>query len=385
MFKKLIMAMAVVGITAMPFTALAAQPIQVESTVTVANTNAANQFEKAVTANVNDEVAIQVWYHNREEADSGLVAKNVKVAINLPTAPGVTQTVNSTVSADNANTSTSQATISLPLDRASLQVVAGSGVWRHNIGDNTNVNYVNTPLTATQEQQLLSGGTVVGDQDPCFNFEATVSILVRVIAPVMTLTKQVQVNGSGAQFTTENSANPGDTLRYVLTLKNVSNTTLTNVVVGDNLAPFMTYVNGSTVVVDSNTGAAGKTWTDGLVTGGITVDNLAPGGTELVFYKVNLASNIPCGDHALNNVGVAKANGIPTIQNTALTHVNVACKTTPPPVTPPTTPPTTTTLPQTGAESAFAGMTGTGVLGYTVQAYRKSKRSLANALKNIKR
>lgn len=50
---------------------------------------------------------------------------------------------------------------------------------------------------------------------------------------------------------------------------------------------------------------------------------------------------------------------------------------TPPVVTPPAA------LPQTGGEAAgLAGVAGTGIVGYAAMAYRRSKRSLADALRN---
>jgi hypothetical protein len=40
-------------------------------------------------------------------------------------------------------------------------------------------------------------------------------------------------------------------------------------------------------------------------------------------------------------------------------------------------------LPNTGMEGAAAGALGTGVLGYSVHAYRRSKRALVDALRNV--
>lgn len=379
MFKKLIMALAVVGITAMPYAATAANAVTIESTTQVANQTAGDaNYKNAVAAKVDDVVKVQVWFHNRQEADSGLVANNLKVKINVPTTGGA---ITGTVSADNSNTVTGTANVNLTDAGSSLQYIPGSAYWRHNAGDNTHVNYVTTKIS---DNVVGAGGLIVDNLKPCFNFESTVTIEARVMGTAVSIQKLVRVDGTGADYTAQDSATPGQTLDYVLKIKNQGNTTLKGVMVGDNMPPYMTYVNGSTLLVDANTSTQGKVMPDGITTGGITIDDMAPGGAELVYFKLKLADNIPCGDHPLKNVGIVRAKGIQEVYNVATTNVNVACSTTPPPSTPPTTP-STPELPQTGTESALAGITGTGVLGYTVQAYRKSKRSLADALKNLKR
>jgi uncharacterized repeat protein (TIGR01451 family) len=43
-----------------------------------------------------------------------------------------------------------------------------------------------------------------------------------------------------------------------------------------------------------------------------------------------------------------------------------------------------TSTPSTGAETPLAGMLGTGALGYVVQAYRRSKRSLVDAVRSVR-
>jgi len=386
MFKKLIMALAVVGITATPFATAAASSILIESTTQVANQTAGDtNYQNSVSAKIDDVVKVQVWIHNREEADSGLVADNVKVNVKLPTSGGA---ITSTVAGTNTNSISNTTTVNLTSPGTTLQYISGTATWRHNSGTNTNITYVDTPVS----DSIVAGGAILGNIQPCFNFESTVTIEARVIGSAVSIQKLVRVDGSGSAYTAQNTANPGQTLDYVLKIANLGNTTLTGVEAGDNMPPYMTYVPGSTLLVDTNTSSSGQALPDGITTGGVTIDNLAPGGGELVYFKLQLANNIPCGNHPLENVGIVKAQGIQEVYNVATTTVNVTCQTPPTtPVTPttPTTPVTpvtpTTTLPQTGAEGALAGMTGTGVLGYTVQAYRKSKRSLADALKHIKR
>ena len=378
LFKRVMLAVSMLGVMALPFSAVNAATVTIESTTNVANQTAGDtQYKSAATAKVDDVVKVQVWYHNREEADSGLVANNLKVQVNIPSSGGA---ISGTASSDNSNTVTTSANVTLPAG-SHLEYIPGTAYWRHNTGDNTNVNYVTQKIS----DNVVNGGVVLENLKPCFNFEATVTVEARVVASAVSIQKLVRVHGSGADYTVTDSANPGDTLDYVLKVKNDGNTTLHGVVVGDNMPPYLSYVPGSTLMVDSNTSSSGMKMPDGITTGGITVDDLGVGGGELIYFQLKLADSIPCGNHGLENVGIVKAQGVTEVYNVATTNVNVTCQT-PPPVTPPVTPPTPTSpnLPQTGMEGA-AGMVGTGALGYAVQTWRRSKQSLASAMRKLGR
>lgn len=384
MFKKLIMALAVVGITAMPFTAMAATAVTIESTTQVANQTAGDTtYKNAVSAKVDEVVKVQVWYHNREEADSGKIATNLNVKVNIPTANAKVQPVTGTVSGDNSNTVVDTATVNLSVPDAHLEYIPGSAFWRHNVGDNTNVNYVTTKIS---DSVVTTGGATLENLKPCFNFESTVTVMARVVSNGVSITKQVRKLGD-TNWSTQMSANAGDTVQYMITFKNEGNTVLNHVIVGDNLPPHESYIAGTTMLKNAANPNGLKITNDNVANGGIDVGNYTPGANGFVMFNVKIGTDLSNGCHDLQNVGLVRPQGMNEFFNTAVVKVCVNTPTPPvtPPVTPPTTPPTTTTLPQTGAESALAGMTGTGVLGYTIQAYRKSKRSLASALKNIKR
>jgi uncharacterized repeat protein (TIGR01451 family) len=374
--KMFALVAATLALIIVPFASNAAQDVVLESSVNVANVTAGDtQYTKSVNAQVDDVVKIEVYIHNTELPDSGLVANNVRASIVIPTAPGTVQTIQSTVSSDNSNTVSDTATVNLSLATANLQYVPGSATWTHNVGTNTNVTYQTDKIG----DAVVSGGEVLGNQDPCYNYESYVTVLARVMAPVVGITKTVKVAGSSAPYAATDSANPGDTLEYALVIKNYGNTTLNNVVVGDNLPPNLTYVPGSTILVDSNTGGAGKALVDGITTGGVYVDDMAVGASETIFLKAKIATTLACGAHALQNVGIVKATGVTEVYNVATTNVNVPC--TPVPPKPPVTPPTPTTpLPDTGA-GALAGVGGIGSIAYAGRAYLRSKKSLVDALR----
>ncbi len=377
MFRKLIMALAVVGITAMPFAVTAANAVTIESTTQVANQTAGDtSYKDSVNAKVDDVVKVQVWFHNRENADSGKTANNLNVKVNIPTTPGTKQTITGTVGAANSNTVTDTATVNLSLANAHLEYIPGTAYWRHNAGSNSNVNYVTTKIS---DAVTGANGVLVGPNlQPCFNFESTVTVMARVKANGVSITKQVRKVGDSA-WVTQMNANPGDTIQYMITFKNEGNTVLNNVIVGDNLPPHETYVAGTTMLKNGNNPSGVKIANDNIANGGINVGSYNPGAVGYVMFNVKIDANIDNGCHNLQNVGIVRPEGMNEFFNTATVKVCVETPKTPPTETP------TQPLPQTGGETALAGVAGTGVLGYAVNAYRKSKRSVVDALKNIKR
>lgn len=379
--KRLALGAGAALVALMPFASASAAAVRLESELTVANVNKNEAYSKQTSATDGEVVKIQVWYHNMENADSNLVASNLKVKINLPSTPGKVQTVTSTVSADNANTVTDTAKVNLPVDAAYLTYIPGSAKWRHNVGDNTNVNYQTTSIS--DDVVNNAAGVNLGDEKPCFNFESTVTILAKVNLAAITLVKQVRVLGQTA-WTTENNAKLGDTLEYMFTFKNVGTTKLNDVIVGDNLPPNMTYIKGSTIL-KSTAFPNGKTITsDNIVSGGVNVGNYDPGSTAYVKFQAKINSDLKCDNYSFKNVGIVTATGLVPVYNTALTHVNMTCATVtpPPPVTPPVvTPPAPPALPTTGAEGALAGMFGTAGIGYSLRSYLRSKRNLLSSLR----
>ena len=372
LIQKLMFGFGTLAMAVMPFTTTATSHVSIESRLQVENTTTNSGYVKTVPAKVDEVVAIQVWYHNREEANSGEIANNLKVNLNLPQGvKGKTQVVSSTTSADNSNTVNDSATINLSLDNAYLEFIPGQSIWRHNTGTNANPNWVNTTLSGAQEQQLLGGGLVLEDAQPCFNFESTVTVLARVRASVVNVTKQVRKLGE-TTWVTENSAKPGDKLEYRIRFENKGNTTLSNVIVGDNMPAHVTYINGTTKLLNMANPNGITLPSDNITKGGVNVGNYAIGSVGYVWFQAQIDPNLK-GNYTLTNVGVVKPEGMNETWNKAVTKVST---------TVPQTPPTPEQLPETGVEGAAAGLAGSGALGYGVRGYIRSRRGLKNALLN---
>ncbi len=111
----------------------------------------------------------------------------------------------------------------------------------------------------------------------------------------------VDVNGDGF-------VNPGDTLEYLVTLKNEGNGLALNVVLTDTLDTNTTLVPGS-VQTSQGTVTQGNGGGDRTVV--VAVGNLQPGATVTVRYRVTVNDPLPQGVDRLYNQAVCTGDNIP--------------------------------------------------------------------------
>ncbi len=226
------------------------------------------------------------------------------------------------MSSPDMNTITDSVAINLDRADATISYIPGSATWKHNAGTNDNVNIVETKLS----DQIVYGGTgiVIEDVKPCFNFDATITILLRVQVPGIKVDKFSRVKGT-TEWSKNNTAKPGDTLEYQIAYKNMGNTTHNDVLIRDNLPPKLTYVPGTTKLKNS---AGTKAVADGVTTTGIIVGNYLPGGAAYVLFEVKVpaADQLACGPTLFTNVGVARPKGMNEFYNTADTYVTRVCE-----------------------------------------------------------
>jgi uncharacterized repeat protein (TIGR01451 family) len=325
--KRPLVMMAVLGAAvALPLSAVSAAAVQIEGSLGVANVTAGDTDYKldGVNATFDQVVKFQTYYHNMENPDSGKNAENLTVKFNVPSTPGLVQTVSTTIKGDNTNTITDQVNVNLNRADAYIEYIPGSAVWKHNIGTNEAVNIVEEKIS---DAVVTSGvGLNLENAKPCFNFDATVTILARVRVPAVKIVKQSRVKGTTA-WTTNNTANAGDTLEYLITYENIGNTTQNNVIVGDNLPANMTLENGTTYLSNATNPTPVLYNSDNIASGGINIGSYVPGGDAFVKFdaKIATADKLVCGANEFRNVGVVRPEGMNEYYNTAITTVNKNC------------------------------------------------------------
>jgi uncharacterized repeat protein (TIGR01451 family) len=141
---------------------------------------------------------------------------------------------------------------------------------------------------------------------------------------VVTITKQVKVEGAETWQTNIN-VQPNTRLAYLITVTNMGNERLTNVVVRDSLPPSLDFVEGSARLYNSNY-PNGYPLSDNLVNGGVNIGNLAPGvNGHIRFSAVVPETKTPCGDYRFTNVGVVRSDQLGDFYNTAIVNTNYIC------------------------------------------------------------
>ncbi|MBI1857333.1 DUF11 domain-containing protein [Candidatus Saccharibacteria bacterium] len=335
LFSKLpkrVAAAALIGLAVMlPVSSIAAETVQIEGAIGVANVTAGDtKYVSDVNAKYDEVVKVEVYYHNMEDENSGKIAENLKVKIDMPTAAGTTQVIRETTSADNSNTIQKSATVHLNRADATLEYIPGSAVWKHNVGTNAAPNYQEVKIS---DDIVTSGqGLVLENEKPCYNFSATVTVLARVKVPSVGIVKKVRLAGSTGATTTNLSANAGDRLEYVVTASNLGNETLSNVYLRDPLPNGLSYVSGTVKKYYGTFKGTVMTADEetAFFTGKKNIGSLGPGASAFITFEANIASTdkLACGVNTLKNTAVVDTDQTGEYNNTATVTANKACQNT---------------------------------------------------------
>ena len=306
---------------ALPIAASASQTVTIAANTGVANITAGDTtYKNAVNATYDQQVKIQVNYTNTEAPSSNLVANNVHIKFTLPTAAGTSQVINTTTSGDNTNVVNGQATVNLDRADASLQYIPGSAVAKVTAVDGTITEGVVADNGSSNVQDFT-----INNGNPCQS--ASVTILARVMVPGVKITKQSEVLGQSNAWSANNTANPGDTLKYEIFYQNIGNTVQNDVIIRDNLPPTLQLVPGTTVLTNGNNPKGVAVTNDEITKGGIDIGGYNPGAGAYVVFQVKIpsADQLECGKTEYRNVGVARPAGMNEYYNTAVTDVTKTC------------------------------------------------------------
>lgn len=215
--------------------------------------------------------------------------------------------------------------------------------------------------------------------------------------------RNVTKNGAYGESAT---ADKCETVKYSISIHNPGPDPLTNVKVQATLdtAPSTNHGSQATVSAD-NANPASRTDTTSVVLPAAYGMSYEAGSTRLLDPNGGVLQNLPdgiigSGVTLPNGVGVslgqirfvqfqAKVNCDTPVCPPGTTGTPPNCDKPKPPVTPPTsttktTPPAATVtpsvIPATGPEAAFAGILGSGALGYGIRQWFNSRRSLRDLL-----
>lgn len=186
-----------------------------------------------------------------------------------------------------------------------------------------------------------------------------------------------------SSFTDSTTADKCEVVKYRVLIHNQGPSTIENITVKATIQSGKNTKNTSTAIVSSEN-ASPKSSSDSTVvnlTGAYGLNYVA-GSTKLLDANSNVISNLPDGIVGggvnVGTVGVSiQQKRMVEFQAKVDCPVTVTEKPQPQPEQP-------VTLPETGPAAGLAAAAGTGALGYAVHMYRRSRKALVDAVKNVK-
>lgn len=283
----------------------------------------ANQWQKEVTANPGDQLHYQIYYNNTGNG----IARNGKIVDTLPAEvtyePG--STLKRVKDANNNDVDIiipdnqiqfSGQSMTIPLgDIAPGQNNSGFVYFRVKINNNLSVG----------THVLVNNETLSADNTPGVSASAKATVVVNPTpVPDVKITKEVvNLTQGGTDWVRENTAKPGDTLRYRLTIYNQGNGPANNVSVNDVLPNNVSYIAGSTKIFTTDPNS-GQPLPDTITTTGVnigTVANGVPSGNRYITFDVKISSSMPAGNVDLINTSNVFMAGVLKDTSTAKTTV----------------------------------------------------------------
>lgn len=293
------------------------------------NTNtAAGGWQNSVVAQPGHEYLVRVYIHNNAAANLNLVAQNTRVTAALSTATGKSVPITAYVSADNASPQKVWADVSLTSAQDfNIAYVPGSAMLYNNVTGQAG--------RGVSDSIVNPGGALVGYQSNdgkipgCFQYAGYLTFKVKAqFAPTSTadFTVAKTVSKHGANQWVENyTAQPGETVDYLLEYKNTGTVVQNNVMVSDKLPAGMTYVAGSSVL-GNPTNPGGVKTNDGVTSGGLNVGGYNPGQNAWIIFSAKVPSEaaLACGTNAFTNTENVETD-YGSKSDTAVVTVNKTC------------------------------------------------------------
>jgi uncharacterized repeat protein (TIGR01451 family) len=337
----------IVGLAAvLPVMTSAESKAALQGSLTAANVTAGDKdYKDSLKAASDDVVKLQAYYQNSGGNGADNVSK-LRVKVALPTQAGKSQTVSLSLKGDNTDELKDQLVVTADRDDAMLQYVPGSAVWKHNTADQGAAKIEDTKLS----DEVVSGaqGIVLGDIKPGQDNAGTVSVLVRVMLPNVKISTESQLQTDSNKWSANNTAKPGDSLKYIVSYQNTSSQQQKQVVLRDTLPAQIHLQPGTTTLYNTNNPKGLKLNSDDIAGNGVNIGNYGAGANAYVVFqaKVADAADLVCGNNGLRSVSGAKPEGQSEYFNSAITSVNKDCS-----ITMPTTPDLTPMQPVTPTSS----------------------------------
>lgn len=240
-----------------------------------------------------------VYYHNNAAANLGLVATDTTMRIELPAVVNGRATTNAFINSPDAQpvevfddaTLTSSSALAIRMVPGSATIHSRGAVNGQTLDDSLITDGVN-----------LGYSKLDGDIPGCSEYAGYVTFRFVADQPNFTVEKQVSKHGENT-WSESYTAQPGETVDFLLKYKNTGTTLQKDVVVKDTLPTGMSYVAGSSTLGNPTNPQGVKTSDEVITTTGLNIGSYNPGQNAWIIFsaKVDGKDAFECGTNTLTN------------------------------------------------------------------------------------
>ena len=297
--------------------------------VGIRETGTNNSWVDNMTVQNGRTYTVRMYVHNNAAENLHLVAENVKAKVNLPTTTGRSIRVDGFINSTNANPVEvyDDATFSSSQD-FNLAYVPGSLKFENNVFGPNGIALSESIFTS--RGATLGYSRLDGRIPGCIRFAGYVSFIVRPqFAGNSNFRMAKRVSRHGANSWVESySAQPGETVDYLIEYRNTGTVQQNNVTLRDSLPVGQTYISGSTRFGNSQH-PSGVQASDNIANGvGINIGSYAPNANAWAIFSARVADNddLPeCGLNTLVNTARVTVGGW-ALTDPATVIVNRICE-----------------------------------------------------------
>ncbi len=288
-----------------------------------ANTNPGG-FADATNVEDGKEYLVRMYIHNNaNEAtnETGVgVAKDTKVRFKVLNDLGNINGVTAFLSASNDKTKAGTPVNGELWDTTDLKNVDRKFTLSY-VPGSAEINNKWHPNGLKLSDEIVNGGVLIGDDNMdgnyngCFQYQSYVTIRVKVTMPKLEISKKVRLAGTKEWMENVN-AKPGDTLQWLIEVKNTGTIKQTDAVAQELLPPHVEYIADTAKWFNSEKSNIPYNFDQLEISdgdGGFIFGDYAPGGNFLVRFDTKVLGDFtPCTMY-IRNLAYAKSNENPAL------------------------------------------------------------------------
>lgn len=321
---------------------------------------------------------VRLYVHNNNPKGEAATAENVKVSFQIPEMISATPRINGYIDAPGTAISSYWDYVDFKSadGRAFyLDYVEGSALIESNHYGAGGGKTVSDAIASNNGVKVSYKSEGDGKVPGCYDFASYYTIEVKPVFESSAIQKTVRKEGE-KDWKESVDANVGDKVEFQIHYKNLSASTVNDVMIRDSLPNNLKYVEGSAKLLNASH-PEGLAYND-PTTAAVNVGNYKVNGDAYLRFTAEVVDkDLVCNKtNQLVNWAKASVNGF-ALQDSAQVYVEKSCsEPTPTPTPTPDNPGTPTTIVNTGAGEIVTGAIGAGSMVTALGYYLASRKKL---------